>query len=482
MRFILYLNLIILYGCGVAQDTQPTANAIPSRPNIVLIFTDDQGYADLGCYGGDHVQTPALDKLAAEGTRFSQFYVAQAVCSASRAALLTGCYPNRLGIRGAFGPHAPIGLHPQEFTLAELCRAAGYRTGMVAKWHLCDHPSLLPTQQGFDSYFGVPYSHDMWNKHPLAWQRKNFPQNGIPLIRNTTTIDSLIDLADLTERYQQAAIDFIEAQDTSPFFLYLAHSMPHVPLFIKETGAGARPDLYSKVIAEIDQSVAQLRRALARKGFAENTLIIYTSDNGPWLAYGGHAGRATPLREGKGTSFEGGIRVPCIVHWPGVVPAGQLNNSPLRTLDILPSIAALLEEPLPEQVIDGHERLSTLLGRDTSVAPTAYPVYWLDELQAVISADGRWKLHFPHTYRSLDPTIPVRNDGIPVADTYPELPLSLFDLEHDIGEEHDVATEYPAIVANLSAAAARFREGLGDDLQDVEGKDVRPLGLGFPRE
>jgi arylsulfatase len=441
------------------------------RPNIVLIFTDDQGYADLGCYGGDHVRTPHLDALARSGTRFTQFYVAQAVCSASRAALLTGCYPNRVGIRGALGPGATGGLASTEWTLAEMLRDRGYATAMVGKWHLGHLPGFLPTTQGFDSYFGLPYSNDMWWRHPENWEH-GF--GSLPLIRDTSVIDTLQDQYLLTQRYTQEAVQFIESRDTTPFFLYLAHSMPHVPLyhspeFAGETGLGT----YADVIAEIDWSVGRVVAALERRGLSDNTLIIFTSDNGPWLSYGGHAGRTGPWREGKGTSFEGGIRVPGIAAWPGHIPAGATVAEPLMTIDVLPSLAKLVAGRLPDHPIDGRDRLSTLLNYAPGPAPEPYFIYWLDELHAVISADGRWKLHLPHTYRGLQGH-PPRDDGIPVRYIYglPEGP-SLYDLHADPGETRNLLGQHPEIVRMLRSAADSMRRVLGDDLLQVEGVEVR---------
>ncbi|MFK8164246.1 MAG: sulfatase-like hydrolase/transferase, partial [Lewinella sp.] len=320
IRSSFFLLLLTFLGCSNSEK-----ESTPDPPNIVIVFTDDQGYGDLGSYGGDHVLTPSLDQLAAEGTRFTHFRVAQAVCSASRAALLTGCYPNRIGIRAALGPGAARGIRAEEVTLAEMLGAHGYHTAMVGKWHLGDKGKFLPTQHGFDSYYGVPYSHDMWSSHPQVHMRQYFPDK-VPLFRDTVLLDSLLDFTTLTRDYNEEALKIIRQHPTNegPLFLYLAHSLPHVPLYEDPSyGPTTGKGPYADVIGEIDYGMGEIRKALAEKGMAENTLIIFTSDNGPWLSYGGHAGRSGGLREGKATSFEGGVRVPLITYLPGSTAVGK---------------------------------------------------------------------------------------------------------------------------------------------------------------
>ena len=418
------------------------------------------GYSDIGAYGGTHVTTPELDRLAEEGVRFTDFRVAQAVCTASRAVLMTGCYPNRLGLRGALGPGAPKGLQPKEVTLAELLKRVGYATAMVGKWHLGDHSPYLPTEQGFDSYLGIPYSHDMWGGHPEPHIAKLFPTR-VPLLRDTVLADSLSDFTTLTRMYNEEAVRLVAGHDTSsgPLFLYLAHSLPHVPLYedssyVSATGQG----LYADVIAEIDAGVGAVREQLSAKGMAENTLILFASDNGPWLSYGEHSGR-TPFREGKGTSFEGGVRVPLITYWPGRTAAGTVSEAPLMTTDVLPSIAELVGAPLPDRTLDGHDRLSDFLGQTAQPSPTPYAIYWIDELEAVVSADGRWKLHFPHQYRTIQGE-PVATGGVPVQYHQDSIGLSLFDLREDPGELTDVKEGYPEVVEELTAFAEEVKEGM----------------------
>ncbi|WP_287059210.1 sulfatase, partial [Algoriphagus sp.] len=304
------------------------------KPNIVLIFADDLGYGDLGSYGASEWQTPHLDQLAEDGSKFTQFYVPHAVCSASRAALLTGTYANRLEIFGALDHTASHGLNPDETTIAELLKEQGYTTGMVGKWHLGHLAPFLPGKQGFDSYFGLPYSNDMWPHHPEA--KDYYPP--LPLIQGDSTLEVLDDQSLLTTRYTDKALEFIEKNQDQPFFLYLAHSMPHVPLFVSEKFKGkSSQGMYGDVIMEIDWSVGEIRKKLKELDLEENTLIIFTSDNGPWLSYGAHAGLTGGLREGKGTSWEGGIRVPAIFTWPGKIKPGTVQSQAAMTVDILPT-------------------------------------------------------------------------------------------------------------------------------------------------
>ncbi|MFC1639798.1 sulfatase, partial [Gemmatimonadota bacterium] len=317
-------------------------------PNIVLFFIDDLGYGDVGAYGASGFSTPHLDRLADEGKRFTDFYASQAVCSASRASLLTGCYAERVSIRGALGPFAEVGLNVEEETIADLLKDRGYATGMVGKWHLGHHEVFLPLQHGFDEYFGVPYSNDMWpvdfDGNPVTEGHKlTYPP--LPLIDGneiSDTIDDLDDQATLTTRYTERAVDFISRHRDDPFFLYLAHSMPHVPLGVSDRFRGhSAQGLFGDVIEEIDWSVGQVIACLAQLGLTENTLVIFTSDNGPWLNYGNHAGTTGGLREGKGTAFEGGPRVPAIMRWPGNIEPGTVCTELASTLDLLPTVAAI---------------------------------------------------------------------------------------------------------------------------------------------
>src|SRR5262249_54406319 len=289
----------------LAPGTQAAGTAPKAErpPNVVLIFTDDQGYADVGCYGARGFATPHLDRMAREGVRFTDFYVAQAVCSASRAALLTGCYPNRIGILGALGPASKHGIAAGAKTIADVLKARGYATAIYGKWHLGHHQPFLPTRHGFDDYFGLPYSNDMWPRHPTA----KFPD--LPLFEGEKVVAHNPDQTKLTTWYTERAVKFIEKNRERPFFLYVAHNMPHVPLHVSDKFKGkSKRGLYGDVIMEIDWSVGQVLAALQKHGLDEKTLVIFTSDNGPWLSYGNHAGSARPLREGKTTTFDGGLR------------------------------------------------------------------------------------------------------------------------------------------------------------------------------
>lgn len=456
--------LVLFAGC-----TQPQ----PPRPNIVIIFTDDQGYGDVGVFGAD-VPTPFLDQMAREGIRLTNFYVAQAVCSASRAALLTGCYPNRIGIHGALMPDSPIGLNPAESTLAELLKKAGYSTAAYGKWHLGDKPAFMPLNHGFDDFFGIPYSGDMWPMHPWQGTVFNFPP--LPLYNGASVADTLEDQSMLTTLITQRSVQFIEKNKEKPFFLYIAHPQPHVPLFVSQKFAGrSGKGLYGDVIMELDWSVGQILFALKKNGLDENTLVIFSSDNGPWLSYGEHAGSAYPLREGKGTAWEGGVREPAIMRFPGTLPAGELIETPLMTIDLLPTLAKLAGAPMPENKIDGKDVWEILLGQSDRNPHDAYFFYYnTNELHAVRS--GRWKLVFPHRYRTLNGREGGKG-GLPVDYEYLHVEVpELYDLKLDPGESANVAQTNPEIVKRLQALADNMRNDLGDKLLNVEGAGARPPG------
>ena len=436
-------------GCGSSKTKTERL------PNFIIIFTDDQGYADVGSFGAQGFETPNLDRMAGEGVKFTSFHAAQPVCSASRAALLTGCYPNRIGIRGALGPSAKHGIHDDEMTIAELVKQRDYTTAIYGKWHLGHHPQFLPTRHGFDDYFGLPYSNDMWPFHPTAGDK--YPD--LPLIDGEETIEYNPDMSTLTTRYTERAVKFIEQNKDRPFFLYLAHSMPHVPLGVSDKFKGkSEQGMYGDVIMEIDWSVDQILSTLKQLGIDENTFVIFTSDNGPWLSYGDHAGSAKPLREGKGTTWDGGHREPCIMRWPGTIPAGHVCSEPVMAIDLLPTIAGLVGGELPQHKIDGLDIWLLIAGEPNAKSPhEALYFYWLDELEAVRS--GKWKLHFPHSYRSLDGR-PGGTGGKPVKYSQAHTELALFDLEKDVGETTNVAADYPQIVERLTALGQKFDQEL----------------------
>jgi arylsulfatase A-like enzyme len=472
---------------GISAFTIFSTNQTPkaTSPNIVLIFMDDLGYGDLSCYGALQYRTPNLDKLAGEGVRFTNFLAAQAVCSASRAALMTGCYPNRVGISGALFPNAKVGLNPDETTIAELLKEKGYATGMFGKWHLGDRPEFLPTKQGFDEYVGLPYSNDMWPVHydgkPISSEsdnrKKNFPY--LPLLSNTDTIQeikTLEDQAKLTGIYTERAVNFIKKHKKEPFFIYLPHSMPHVPIAASVKFKGkSNQGTYGDVLLEIDWSVGEIMKALRENGLDKNTVVIFTSDNGPWLNYGNHAGSTGGLREGKGNSFEGGQRVPCIIRWKGVTPEGVVCNKLTSTIDLLPTIANICGTKLPTKKIDGVDILPLLKGNmDATPRKYFYYYYRRNNLEAVRRDD--WKLVLPHEGRTYEGQLPG-NDGFPgkAPENHP-FPLALYDLRRDPSERYDVKELYPEIVTELQKVADEARDDLGDDLTKREGKNARPSG------
>jgi arylsulfatase A-like enzyme len=453
--------LAALLGRERAPDDRP--------PNFVIVLADDLGYGDLGCYGAGEGRSPNLDRMAKEGMRLTDFHVAQPVCSASRAALLTGCYPNRVGILGALGPASKTGISDREQTLAQVLKAKGYATAIYGKWHLGHRPPFLPTRHGFDDYFGLPYSNDMWPGHPTA----RFPD--LPLLEGEKTVALNPDQGRLTAWYTERAVRFIGRNKDRPFFLYLAHSMPHVPLAVSEVFRGkSGRGLYGDVLLELDWSVGQVLAALKEHGLEGRTLVLFTSDNGPWLSYGDHAGSAGPLREGKLSTWEGGQREPCLVRWPGRVPAGAVCREPLMTIDLLPTLAGLAGAELPRLPIDGRDAWPLLAGRPGARGPQeAYFFYWDRALQAVRS--GRWKLHFPHDYQTLGGR-PGGRDGKPAVYRKAHTDLALYDLEEDVGETTDVAGRHPEVVAQLKRLADRAREDLGDSATGQQGKGVRPPG------
>jgi arylsulfatase A len=465
------LGLLVLLS-GPAPAAEP-----PRPPNVVVILTDDQGYADVGVFGAKGFKTPNLDRMAREGIRFTDFHAAQPVCSASRAALLTGCYPNRVGIHGALGPSSPLGLHPDEITLAELFKQKGYATAMLGKWHLGRPARFLPVHQGFDQYFGLPYSNDMWPFHPEAKPGAYPP---LPLIEGDRDVLDGLTAAhqeQLTTWYTEHAIQFIEQNKDRPFFLYVAHNMPHVPLHVSDRFRGkSRQGLYGDVIMEIDWSVGRILETLKRQGLDKHTLVLFTSDNGPWLSYGNHAGSARPLREGKGTSWEGGTRVPFIARWPGTIPAGRVCREMAMNIDLFPTVAGLLGAELPKRKLDGLDIWPLLSGQAGAKNPhEAYFFYYANnELQAVRS--GRWKLVLPHTYRTLEGH-PGGHNGIPAQ--YAQIKITaaeLYDLQKDPEERRNVSGDHQDLVRRLETLAEQCRDDLGDSLTGRKGAGVREPG------
>jgi arylsulfatase A len=440
-------------------------------PNFVIIFIDDMGYADVGCFGAEGYETPNIDRMAAEGTRFTDFYAASCVCTPSRAALMTGCYPQRVGLPNVLGPNAKIGISDSETTIAQMLKPLGYATACYGKWHLGDKPQFLPTHHGFDEYFGLPYSNDMWPKHPENPQA--YPD--LPLIEGERVVAYNPDQTQLTTWYTERAVRFIEKNKDRPFFLYLPHSMVHVPLFVSDKFKGkSQRGLFGDVVMEIDWSVGQILETLRRHDLDRDTMVLFCSDNGPWLSYGDHAGSAKPLREGKHTTFDGGQREPTIVRWPGHVPAGRVCHEQATTMDMLPTIAALAGAKLPDHKIDGKDIWPLLSGQTGAKSPhDAFFYYRAWALEAVRS--GRWKLHFPHGYGTLNGR-PGGTGGIPAKYEQAKIGLALFDLENDIGEQHNVADEHPDVVKHLEQLAEDMRRDLGDSARKMDGAGRRAPG------
>ncbi len=468
-----------LFTFALIAAAPAVSTAATRLPNIVIVFTDDQGYGDVGVFGAKGFATPNLDRLASEGCKFTNFHVPQPVCSASRAGLLTGCYPNRIGIHGALGPGANHGISDSEMTLAQLLKQKGYATGMAGKWHLGRPAQFLPVHHGFDEYFGLPYSNDMWPLHPEA-KPGTYPP--LPLIEGDQVIKLGLtheDQEQLTTQYTERAVKFIERNHDRPFFFYLAHSMPHVPLHVSDKFRGkSKQGLYGDVIMEIDWSVGEVMKALKKFNVEDNTWIIFTCDNGPWLSYGNHAGSAGPLREGKGSCWEGGTREPCIMRWPGKIPRGKTSDAMFMTIDLLPTIAQLVDAKLPNHQIDGLDVWPIISGRKGAKNPheAYFSYYENNQLQAVTSGDGQWKLQLPHAYRTLGGR-PGGTNGIPAKYEQRKLEApELYNLKRDIGESRDVAAANPKIVQRLLALADAARADLGDTLTGRKGSGVREPG------
>lgn len=435
-------------------------------------------------FGSINYETPHINKLAKEGMLFTNFYSVQAVCSASRAALLTGSYPNRIGISGALMPYSTTGLNENEITIAELLKEKGYATSIFGKWHLGFQEKFLPLNHGFDTFLGIPYSNDMWPvdfdgnqiSDSSDWRKKSYPQ--LPLIENFNKIDeirTLEDQAKLTTLLTERSVEFINNNKDNPFFLYVPHPMPHVPIAVSNKFKGKSPQgLYGDLMMEIDWSVGEIVKALKQNNLEENTLVIFTSDNGPWLNFGNHAGSTGGLREGKGTSFEGGQRVPTIMKWPKVISAGSISNNIAATIDVFPTIANIVSSELPKHKIDGVDISSILEGRrDSNPRDHLYYYYGKNNLEAV--RKDNWKLVFPHESRSYKNVLP-KNDGHPGPYSKFTAEYALYNLRRDPGEEYNVKELYPEIIKELEDLAEIARNDLGDDLNNRIGNNIRESG------
>jgi len=453
-------NFLRLAGLGAAAaltrlaPAAPTASAGKRPPNFVIVFLDDSGWADFKPFGKPKYDTPNVKQLATEGCCFRNFHVPQAVCSASRAALLTGNYPGRTKVFGAHGPRAR-GLDPKWKTIGEVLKTAGYTTAVFGKWHCGDQPETRPPARGFDESCGLMYSNDMWRFHPGTRHFDKWPlqfwDNGKITIPDVNKEDQ----THLTTWYTEHAVSFIKRQKDKPFFLYVPHSMPHVPIFCSDkfrgkSGAG----LYGDVMMEIDWSVGQINQALKDAGVVDNTLVIFTADNGPWVSYGNHAGK-TPYREAKATGFDGGIRSACIMKFPGRIEAGTHSDKMLCTIDIMPTLAHLAGAKLPAAGVNGKNAWDLIVGKSGATNPNEYyPFSTGSSFEGIISGDGRWKLHLPHGYRTL---VEPGKDGKPGKYARKQIRLSLFDMVNDPLETTNVLDRHPEIAARLKALADAHR-------------------------
>lgn len=462
----------------------------PERPNFVYIMTDDQGYGDLGVQGHPYIRTPNIDRMAREGVRLTDFY-AQPFCGPSRAALMTGSYPARVSMSFNHLPRAKTGIHPNEITLAELLKTRGYRTTLIGKWHLGDAPEFLPTRHGFDSYLGIPYSNDMWPYHPKTIERpdedermraarkralytgfdgqgQTYPLNwfpNLPLIENEETVELNPRQEKLTALYTDRAIEFIRDSGDQPFFVYLAHAMPHAPLFRSRKSEGrSMRGRYGDVIEEIDENVGRILATLMELGLDEKTLVVFTSDNGPWVQYGFDAGSAGPLRGSKGTNYEGGVRVPLIARWPGQIPAGLVSSEIAANIDILPTFAELADARVPQdRTIDGRS-IWNLLSKADAKSPSNTYYYYAGGMR-YLAADGP-----PEN----DPRLEAVREGswklwvATVGEDHDVEARELYNLHEDVGEKLDYAAKHPEIVERLRKKAQEFNDRLMGD--------TRPLG------
>ena len=458
-RIISLIILLVIFSCEKHNNS----------PNIVFILADDLGYGDLSSYGSKTIETINIDKLADDGVKLTSYYAAQPVCSASRAAILTGAYPNRIGIYNAFGPSSDSGISHDEYTLAEMLKDNGYKTGIFGKWHLGSKKEFFPTNHGFDEFYGILYSNDMWRWHPEY--PEGYPQD-LLLYRNENALKEIIDQSNLTKDITTESINFIEKNKDSPFFLYIAHPQPHVPLFVSEdfedlTGNG----LYADVITEIDYSVGRVLDKIEESGLTENTIVVFTSDNGPWLSYGNHSGSSGIYREGKGTTWEGGVRVPSIIKFPNGLKPNEIDE-PIMAIDWMPTFANITRSKLSQNKIDGKDIWPLLSGKvNQSPHEKLYFYYRVNELHSIRM--NEWKIQFSRTYRSLNGKNGGK-DGIPVKYEMNVIDKNeLYNLKDDPQERIDVYHKFPEIAKKMEELAEKARVELGDNLKGRKGKGNR---------
>ncbi len=447
-RHFLKTMALSVAGAGLACKTRASK---ASTPNFVIIFLDDSGWSDFRPFGDPAYETPNVNKLAEQGCRFTQFYVPQAVCSASRASLMTGCYPGRTKVFGAHPPRAR-GLDPKFETMGQAMQKVGYKTAVFGKWHLGDQEDTRPPVRGFDESCGLMYSNDMWEYHPVhpeSYRGKplQYWDNGEITIERVTPKEQTM----LTTWYTEHAVDFIQRHKDEPFLLYVPHSMPHVPIYASEKFAGkSGSGAYGDVMMELDWSVGEIIKALHKNGLDDNTVVIFTSDNGPWISYGNHAG-TTPYREAKATSFDGGTRSACIIRYPGVIKANTVSDDAFCSIDLFPTLCKLAGASLPDYEIDGKDVWDLVIGSPGAENPHEYYAFSRGrDFEAVMSGDGRWKLHLPHSYRTLE--FPGA-DGIPGRYRQENTDFALFDLDNDPYETKNVIEQYPQIAERLQEFA-----------------------------
>lgn len=439
----------LLQRCSFEENTR--------RPNIIIVFCDDLGYGDLSSFGHPTIRTPNLDKMAAEGQKWTSFYVPASVCTPSRAGLMTGRYPVRNGMcsdkYAVLFEDSMGGLPESEITIARSLKKAGYTTGCIGKWHLGHHSQYLPTSHGFDSYYGIPYSNDMARSRKIPWEEwmeMNLKSGefNVPLMRNEEIIEQPVDQNTLTKRYNEAAVKYIKDHKEEPFFLYLAHNLPHVPLFTSDEFRGSSPrGLYGDVVEEIDSGVGKVLSTLKQEGLDENTLVVFTSDNGPWLRFKEHGGSAGPLRGGKGMTWEGGMREPTIFWWPDKIKSGIVTDLG-STLDLFATICSITGAKLPnDRVMDSYD-LTPVLFQESDSPRQLFFYYKGTELYA--ARKGKYKAHF--ITRSLEKK------------EYHDPPL-LYNIEHDPGEQYDIAEEYPDIIEEIRKEVEAHQANL------IRGKD-----------